>query len=94
MAFRRAYGSVRSRDDRSANLGDFGLGLLLSLEMSFIVGGCFLFLSRQLLDRWLRGRSSPADLALPRTSRGPYWNADVWHVRERTVRHPDPNFGG
>jgi len=69
------------------------VGLLLSLEMFFSVGGIFLFFRRQLLDRWLRGRPSPADLARPRASREPYWNADVRHVRERTVRYPDPNLG-
>jgi hypothetical protein len=53
----------------------------------------YLFFRRQLLNRWLRGRPSPADLARPRASRKPYWKADVRHVRERTVRYPDPNFG-
>jgi hypothetical protein len=69
------------------------VGQLLSLEMLFGVGGFVLCFSRQLLDGWLRGRSSPAFLAIPRTGREPYWNADVWNVRERTVRHPDPSFG-
>lgn len=70
------------------------MGLLLSLEMFFSVGSLFLFFSRQLLNRGLRRRSSPADLAIPGTGRKPYRNADVWHVRERTVRHPDSSFGG
>jgi hypothetical protein len=69
------------------------VGLLLSLEMFFSVGGFFLFFSRYLLDRGLRRRSSPADLAIPGTGREPYWNADVWNVGERTVCHPDSNFG-
>ncbi len=38
------------------------------------------------------------DVLLPQmwrswADRGPYWIADVWSVRERTVRHLDSNFG-
>jgi hypothetical protein len=93
MACRRAYGSVLSGNDCSAHRGDSGVGLLLSLEMLFRVGDFFLFFGCQFLDRGLRGRSSPADLAIPRAAREPYGDADVWNVREWTVRHPDPNFG-
>lgn len=93
VAFRRAYGSVRSCNACSADIGGPGVGLLLSLEMFFSVGDLLLFFSRQLLDGGLRGRSSPADVAVPGTDRGPYWIADVWSVRERTVRHLDSNFG-
>jgi len=94
VALGSAYGSLRRHDDCFAHPGDSGVGRLLSLEMSFSVGGVFLFFSRQLLDHWQRGRSSPTDLAFLRASRGPYRNADVRHVRERTFRYPDPNFGG
>ena len=69
------------------------MGLLLSLELLSSVGGCFLFFSRQFFDRGLRGPSSLADLAIPGTGRGSNRNGDVRHVRERTVRDPDPNFG-
>ena len=93
MECRRADGSFRSGYDCSASLGDCGVGLLLSLEMFFSVGGIFLFLGCQLLDRRLRGRPSPADLATVGASREPYRNANVWNVRERTVRNPDSNLG-
>jgi hypothetical protein len=90
VAFRRAYGSVHNCDDGFAHFGDSAVGRVLSLALSSIMGVFLLLLGHQLFDRWLWGRCSPANLALPGPSRGRYRCADVWPVRERPVRYPSP----
>src|SRR5262249_39841915 len=86
LAFFCVDDSVHDRHDRFAHFRDYPLGRVLSLALSFVLGGRFLLLGNELFDRWLWGCRSTASLATVRSGRGRYRCVHVRPLGERTLR--------